>query len=82
MTGQLQAAPAAAPHRSDAGVVRLGQRDINGLVLCTEHYGAPYDLLAAAASEPPADLFADLMNAATATRTADKAGERPGITRR
>ena len=32
MTGQLPAAPAAAPHRSDAGVTRLGQRDIYGLV--------------------------------------------------
>lgn len=32
--------------RSDAGTVRLGQRDIAGLMLCGEMYGAPYDLLA------------------------------------
>src|SRR5581483_7570392 len=49
MTGQLHdaaPAPTAAPHRSDAGDVRLRQRDINGLILCAEHFGAPYDLLA------------------------------------
>ena len=34
--------------RADAGTVRLSQRDIDGLLLCGEHYGAPYDLLAAA----------------------------------
>jgi hypothetical protein len=34
--------------RADAGTVRLGQRDIDGLLLCGEHYGAPYDILAAA----------------------------------
>lgn len=28
--------PAGAPRRSDAGTVRLGQRDIDGLVLCAE----------------------------------------------
>jgi hypothetical protein len=43
------AVPAARPaHRADAGAVRLSQRDIDGLLLCGEHYGAPYDLLAAA----------------------------------
>ena len=36
------------PARADAGAVRLSQRDIDGLLLCGEHYGAPYDLLAAA----------------------------------
>ncbi len=37
------------PHRrSDAGMLKLSQRDIDGLLLCGEHYGAPYDLLAAA----------------------------------
>jgi hypothetical protein len=47
MTGQLhEAAPATGPGRSDAGVMRLGQRDIDGLILCAEHFGAPYDLLA------------------------------------
>jgi hypothetical protein len=34
--------------RSDAGALRLTQRDIDGLLLCGEHYGAPYDLLARA----------------------------------
>ncbi len=37
------------PARSaDAGTVRLSQRDIDGLPPYGEHYGAPYDLLAAA----------------------------------
>ncbi len=39
--------------RADAGTVRLSQRDIDGLLLCGEHYGAPYDLLAAALQVPP-----------------------------
>jgi hypothetical protein len=39
--------------RADAGAVRLSQRDIDGLLLCGEHYGAPYDLLAAALRIPP-----------------------------
>ena len=34
--------------RADAGSVRLGDRDIVGLMLCGEQFGAPYDLLAAA----------------------------------
>src|ERR1700722_309184 len=34
--------------RHDAGTMRLGQRDIDGLMLCGEHYGAPLDLLAEA----------------------------------
>jgi hypothetical protein len=29
------------PRRADAGVVRLGRRDIDGLVLCAEQSGAP-----------------------------------------
>ncbi len=33
--------------RADAGSIRLGGRDIAGLLLCGEMYGAPYDLLAA-----------------------------------
>ena len=33
--------------RADAGTVRLGERDVAGLVLCGDMYGAPYDLLAA-----------------------------------
>jgi hypothetical protein len=38
--------PFPAPRHSDAGVVRVGGRDIAGLMLCGEMYGAPYDLLA------------------------------------
>jgi len=34
--------------RADAGNVRLGERDITGLMLCADHFGAPSDLLAAA----------------------------------
>jgi hypothetical protein len=33
--------------RADAGSVRLGERDVAGLLLCGDMYGAPYDLLAA-----------------------------------
>jgi hypothetical protein len=32
--------------RADAGSVRLGGRDVAGLILCGEMYGSPYDLLA------------------------------------
>jgi hypothetical protein len=39
--------------RADAGTIRLSQRDIDGLLLCGEHYGAPYDLLAAALGARP-----------------------------
>jgi hypothetical protein len=38
--------------RADAGVIHLTRRDIDGLLLCGEHYGAPYDLLAAALRVP------------------------------
>jgi hypothetical protein len=34
--------------RADAGSIRLSQRDIDGLLLCGEHWGAPLDLLATA----------------------------------
>ena len=58
MTGQLRdTVPATgAARRADAGAVRLGRRDIDGLILCAEHYGAPYDLLAAALGAQPARL--------------------------
>ena len=49
-----EAAAPAAPRRSDAGQVRLTDRDITGLLLLAEHYAAPYDLLAAAMAAPPA----------------------------
>jgi hypothetical protein len=42
--------------RADAGVIQLTGRDIDGLLLCGEHYGAPYDLLAAALHVPQGRL--------------------------
>src|SRR5579859_4043242 len=45
---RLTPAAARPARRADAGTVRLSQRDIDGLLLCGEHYGAPADLLAAA----------------------------------
>ena len=42
--------------RADAGVIQLTGRDIDGLLLCGEHYGAPYDLLAAALQVPQGRL--------------------------
>ncbi len=42
--------------RADAGTVRLGGRDVAGLVLCGDMYGAPYDLLASALGVQPARL--------------------------
>ena len=45
MTGlTIDRQPAGAARRSDAGTVKISQRDITGLVLCAEHGGAPYDL--------------------------------------
>ena len=38
--------------------MRLGSRAIDGLILCAEHYAAPYDLLAAALGAQPARLRA------------------------
>jgi hypothetical protein len=42
--------------RVDAGVVQLSQRDIDGLLLCGEHSGAPFDLLATALRVEPERL--------------------------
>ena len=42
-------------------MVRLSQRDIDGLMLCGEHWGAPFDLLAAALRVPPDRLSAITM---------------------
>ncbi len=42
--------------RADAGTVRLSRRDIDGLLICGEHYGVPLDLLAAALRVQPARL--------------------------
>jgi hypothetical protein len=46
--------------RVDAGVIQLTRRDIDGLLLCGEHYGAPYDLLADALRVAPGRLPAIL----------------------
>ena len=43
-------------HRADAGSVRLGGRDVAGLLLTGDMYGAPYDLLAAFLGVAPARL--------------------------
>ena len=56
LTAEHHAAGAA--RRADAGTVQLSQRDIDGLMLCAEHAGAPYDLLAAALAVQPARLRA------------------------
>src|ERR1700690_2451025 len=52
----ITATPARPGRRADAGTVRFSQRDIDGLLLCGEHYGAPYDLLAAALRVSPERL--------------------------
>jgi len=48
------------PQRSDAGVVRMTERDINGLVWVGEMYGVPYDLLASLLAVNPGRLRAIL----------------------
>src|SRR5271166_1868532 len=45
-----------AARRGGTGAVRLSQRDIDGLLLAGEHYGAPFDLLAAALRVQPRRL--------------------------
>ena len=40
--------PSLTGRRADTGTVKLTDRDITGLMLCADHYAAPYDLLAAA----------------------------------
>src|ERR1700733_11780975 len=56
MPGPLHDTVTTTARRADYGQVRLGRRDIDGLLLCAEHYGAPYDLLAAALGAQPARL--------------------------
>jgi hypothetical protein len=51
-------AAAPARRRSDAGHVRLQQRDLDGLLLLADHYAAPYDLLGQALGGPPARVRA------------------------
>jgi hypothetical protein len=61
--------PAAQPPYSAAPARAPGRRDIDGLILCAEDYGAPYDLLASALGAQPARLraiTADLLTEATA----------------
>ena len=43
----LSAAAGRSACRADAGSVRLGERDVAGLLMCGDMYGAAYDLLAA-----------------------------------
>ncbi len=40
--------PSLQGRRADAGTVKLTDRDITGLMLCADHFAAPYDLQAAA----------------------------------
>src|SRR5690348_14385099 len=49
---------AVAARRADTGVVRLSGRDVAGLVLCADMYGAPYDLLTACLGVQPDRLRA------------------------
>jgi hypothetical protein len=58
--GTLTVAGAAPPpgRRADAGSVRLGGRDVAGLLLAGDMYGAQYDLLAAFLSVQPTRLRA------------------------
>jgi hypothetical protein len=56
--GIPQVAARPSGRRSDAGRVRLQQRDLDGLLLAAEHYAAPYDLLAQALEVPPARVRA------------------------
>jgi hypothetical protein len=54
MAEQAAAAVRAKPgRRAGPAAVRLTQRDIDGLLLCGEHYGAPFDLLATALGTRP-----------------------------
>jgi hypothetical protein len=50
--GIPQAAARPPGRRSDAGHVRLQQRDLDGLLVLADHYAAPYDLLAQALEVP------------------------------
>ena len=52
----ISAASGTSARRADAGSVRLGGRDVAGLLLCGDMYGAPYDLLAGVLHVAPARL--------------------------
>ena len=50
----------ASPRRTDAGTVKITDRDITGLTLCADQYGARADLLADALDMRPERLRAIL----------------------
>ena len=53
----MPAARATGPaRRMDAGTAKITDRDITGLTLCADQYGAPHDLLAAALDVRPERL--------------------------
>jgi len=56
MTATLHDTATAPPAHHSAAQPGHRHIDIDGLVLCAEHYGAPYDLLAAALGAQPARL--------------------------
>jgi hypothetical protein len=58
--------------RADAGMVRLGGRDVAGLLLCGDMYGVPYDLLAAFLAVRP-----DRLPAGAAPGMRPRAGSAP-----
>jgi hypothetical protein len=54
MTAQVHhAGSVTRTRRHGAGVLKLSQRDIDGLLLCGEQYGAPYDLMAISMGAAP-----------------------------
>jgi hypothetical protein len=52
----ISAATGTSARRADAGRVRLGERDVAGLLMCGDMYGGPYDLLASFLGVQPARL--------------------------
>ena len=80
MTGPLHDTAPTATRRSDYGAVRLGRRDIDGLIMCAEHFGAPYDLLASALGAQPARLRGIVARWRRAGYAATgRLGTRPGL---
>ena len=70
------AAATRSARRAHAGAIWLSQRDINGLLLCGEHYAAPYDLLATTLRVHPSRFPA----IAARWRAQNSAGEARGAT--
>ena len=52
----ISAATGTSARRADAGGVRLGERDVAGLLLAGDMYGTPYDLMASFLGVAPARL--------------------------